>query len=136
MFGIAATLVTSAAIVALMLRIDNWSRDFTENFAKIEPIIFSAEVDEVSAKLERWVREKPNWKLESKTRTEDGAIDLHFTRTTKMFRFVDDIRVHLSPDAVSSDTVGTHMEAESRSRIGKGDLGQNPRNLKELTSTL
>ncbi|MFK8111816.1 MAG: DUF1499 domain-containing protein [Rubripirellula sp.] len=30
----------------------------------------------------------------------------------------------------------TRVEAQSQSRVGKGDLGQNPRNLKEIMSEL
>jgi uncharacterized protein (DUF1499 family) len=42
-------------------------------------------------------------------------------------KYRDDIRVQIEPAAE-----GTRLSAESRSRVGKGDLGQNPRNLREL----
>jgi uncharacterized protein (DUF1499 family) len=53
------------------------------------------------------------------------------TRTTRIFRFVDDISVLLEP-AVG----GTAVAARSGSRIGRGDLGQNRRNLAELWEAL
>ncbi|MEP6686752.1 MAG: DUF1499 domain-containing protein [Gemmatimonadales bacterium] len=53
------------------------------------------------------------------------------TRTTRIFRFVDDISILLEP-AVG----GTAVSARSASRVGRGDLGQNRRNLAELWQAL
>jgi uncharacterized protein (DUF1499 family) len=44
-----------------------------------------------------------------------------------LFRFKDDITVRVINRG--SERV---LAAKSRSRVGKGDLGQNPRNLKQL----
>lgn len=55
----------------------------------------------------------------------DGVIQA--TRTTRLFRFVDDISILLEPAAG-----GTAVSARSASRVGRGDLGQNRRNLAEL----
>ncbi len=59
----------------------------------------------------------------------DGVIQA--TRTTRIFRFVDDISILLEPAAG-----GTAVSARSASRIGRGDLGQNRRNLGELWQAL
>jgi uncharacterized protein (DUF1499 family) len=56
---------------------------------------------------------------------------LHFVRTTPLMRYKDDIRVRIVPAAS-----GSRVSAESRSRIGRGDLGQNPRNLRELLAAV
>ncbi len=48
-------------------------------------------------------------------------------RTTAIFRFVDDVVVNLT-DAGDKVVVN----ATSQSRVGKGDLGQNPRNIDQL----
>ena len=53
------------------------------------------------------------------------------TRRTRVFRFIDDITIEFH-----ETTSGVRVEAESRSRVGKGDLGQNPRNLIELSKAL
>ena len=53
------------------------------------------------------------------------------TRTTRLFRFVDDVSILLEP-AVG----GTAVSARSASRVGRGDLGQNRRNLAELWRAL
>ena len=61
-----------------------------------------------------------------------GIIQLHFVRATPLWRFKDDIRVRIAPAAGG----GSLLTAESRSRVGKGDLGQNPRNLRELLGAI
>ena len=53
------------------------------------------------------------------------------TRTTRLFHFVDDISILLEPAAG-----GTAVSARSGSRIGRGDFGQNRRNLAELWRAL
>ena len=59
----------------------------------------------------------------------DGVVQA--TRTTRVFRFVDDISILLEAAAG-----GTSVSARSASRIGRGDLGQNRRNLAELWRAL
>jgi uncharacterized protein (DUF1499 family) len=48
-------------------------------------------------------------------------------RTTRLFRFRDDVkvRVYARADGAGSELTGA-------SRVGKNDLGQNSRNIKEL----
>ena len=72
--------------------------------------------------IERAVEELPRWSLES----SDGN-ELRAVRTTRLFRFRDDVMARVYPDPD-----GARVELTSASRLGKGDLGQNPRNLKEL----
>ncbi len=68
------------------------------------------------------VESLPRWTLESVDETE-----LHAVRQTRIFRFKDDVTV-----VVSARGRGSEASFESASRVGKGDLGQNPRNLQEL----
>jgi len=56
---------------------------------------------------------------------------LRATRTTRLFRFVDDVLLLLEPVPE-----GTRIQARSASRVGRGDLGQNRRNLAELWRAL
>ena len=70
----------------------------------------------------------PRWELVERRET-DGGVKLHFIRTTRLWKFKDDIRVNIAP---AQPIGGSLLTAESRSRVGKGDLGQNPRNLREL----
>ena len=48
-------------------------------------------------------------------------------RKTRLFRFEDDVAARVYPDPN-----GARLELTSASRLGKGDLGQTPRNLEEL----
>jgi uncharacterized protein (DUF1499 family) len=59
----------------------------------------------------------------------DGVVQA--TRTTRVFRLVDDISILLEAAAG-----GTAVSARSASRIGRSDLGQNRRNLGELWQAL
>lgn len=64
------------------------------------------------------------WKVAG---SDPAAGTLHLTRTTPVFRFVDDVRLVFEPKPT-----GCRVHAESRSRVGVGDLGQNRRNILEL----
>jgi uncharacterized protein (DUF1499 family) len=68
----------------------------------------------------------PGWRLVGR---REGVVQA--TRTTRLFRFVDDISILLEPAGG-----GTALSARSGSRIGRGDLGQNRRNLAELWRAL
>lgn len=76
--------------------------------------------------IEKALQELPRWTLERK---EDGHI--HAIRQSRLFRFKDDVTVSLA-----SQGTGTEARFESASRVGKGDLGQNPRNLRELLKAI
>jgi len=68
----------------------------------------------------------PRWRV-----TGRGGAVIRATRTTRVFRFVDDVLLLLEPAAG-----GTLVHARSASRVGRGDLGQNRRNLAELWRAL
>lgn len=127
--------VTAVIMVSIFARIDNWQRDWTTNFAKLDasasepdlrPLSLTSSRQEVASRINRWVDEHDPWQWVSADE-EDQQTRIRLTRTTGLMRFVDDVQVRLIDDAA-----GTRVEAESQSRLGKGDLGQNPRNLKEL----
>lgn len=70
----------------------------------------------------------PRWKVEAVY--EDRAM-IHATHTTRLLRFVDDVHLVFEPDSR-----GSRLMAKSQSRVGKGDLGQNARNLRALVRGL
>jgi uncharacterized protein (DUF1499 family) len=77
---------------------------------------------------ERAISSLPRWSLESR-----NANGLHAVRATAILRFKDDVRVTAEPN----DEPGrTRLTLESASRVGKSDLGQNHRNLRELLEAL
>ena len=78
--------------------------------------------DRLLAIFRRAVEGLPRWNAEPARENEVRAV-----RTTPLFRFKDDVTVR-----VHADGDGARAEVTSASRIGKGDLGQNPRNIKKL----
>ena len=72
------------------------------------------------------VERLPRWEVVSSEEREVGAV-----RATRLFRFKDDVTV-----VVEASESGSRAEFTSASRVGKGDLGQNPRNLRELLEAL
>ena len=131
--------VTAVIMLGIFSQIDNWKRDLTTNFARLDsqasdellrPVQLSEPPEKVSTRILAWVEAEKKWNFVERKDSQDG-IELVLTRTTSLMRFTDDIHVHL--DAAEG---GTYVRADSRSRIGKGDLGQNPRNLKELVGVL
>lgn len=135
--------VVLAVVVAIMLpvcmQIDNWQRDWTTNHAELEedaadadlrPLKLASAPEVVERQIAEWVQSQPKWS-QGLSSTSEGVTTIHLTRTTGLMRYTDDITVTLVPDGDQ-----TRVEAESQSRVGKGDLGQNPRNLKELVRGL
>jgi len=130
---LAVVLLVLGAIIAL--QVDDWSRDLTANHAEtsldagdqaLRPLASDRSVNETAGTIERAAETLPRWSFEG--RTEAGnVITLRFIRATKLFGFKDDITLR-----VESSAQGAIVNATSQSRVGKGDLGQNPRNLKEI----
>ena len=86
---------------------------------------YSAPPEEILAAAEKAIEGLPRWTLESSAEGE-----LRATRRTRL-GFTDDITVRVVEQAN-----GSEVYFESASRVGKGDLGQNPRNLKELLQAI
>lgn len=91
-----------------------------------------------------WVQSDPQWDFRDDPPAPHDT-EIHLVRRTAILRFVDDVTVTLSPekidaadpaDSADSGSPGTLVHARSQSRIGKGDLGQNRRNLTALRTAL
>lgn len=117
----------------------SWLRPWLQNWATIEetaaepwlrPWKLPVSVTDAADQACRWANEQSLWKVSDPgNRGDDRAtIQLHLTRRTTIFRFVDDIHLRIEPVS----PLGCEVFGESRSRVGKGDLGQNRRNLREL----
>jgi uncharacterized protein (DUF1499 family) len=126
-------------LFSVLSRIENWKRDLTTNFAKLDPesddpllrpLVLPHPVQDAAAMIEQWAEAQPHWSVESRKQTESETT-IQLSRRTRLLRFRDDIHVRLLPDGDA-----TRVEAESQSRWGIVDLGQNPRNLRELASAL
>lgn len=127
-------------IVMIAWQVENVGRDFTTNTAetasdaqdpRLRPIETELPLDEVAAIVEQTASSIKRWKYLETTHAAEVTA-LHFTRKTQFLRFTDDITVYLEPLPGG----GTRLQAHSGSRLGQGDLGQNPRNLRELLDKL
>ncbi len=78
--------------------------------------------EELRAALRRAVESLDGWSLE-----REGDDGLRAVRKTRVFRFRDDVEARVE---VAGE--GSRAELSSASRLGRSDLGQNPRNLEEL----
>jgi uncharacterized protein (DUF1499 family) len=131
--------VVACVLMGFASRLENWKRDLTSNAAQLDadspdptlrPFNLPIPLQEAAERTQNWVGGMSRWSVESIDGSE-GTVILHVTRRTLVFRFVDDITIQLTEEAG-----GTRVDAESKSRFGKGDLGQNPRNLRELRKGL
>jgi len=131
--------VTTLITVVILSRVNDWGRDFSTNVAmtnessKLKPLRLSLSVDEAFERLRQTVSAMPHWQWTTDSRSEEGAVIVDLVRSTKLFRFKDDVQVKLTTDTSGSGVV---INVVSRSRVGKGDLGQNPRNIRELFDRL
>jgi len=123
--------------------VDDWGRDLTTNTAStddgyrdLKPITIPRPPDQTANYVTSMAATLPDWGVESGAvamPAQDGTINLHFVRTTKLMRFKDDVYVRLVPGEEPDTTV---VHVRSQSRLGQGDLGQNPRNIRELIGLL
>ena len=146
MIGYVALAITVIIIVSVCARIDNWQRDWSTNFAEtsvsaadpdLRPLTLNQRKTEVAKEILRWAETQRAWRVVTED-TAGDSIQLHLTRTTPILRMVDDVHVTIVDERPegSVDDDWSIVTATSQSRVGKGDLGQNPRNLKELCRTL
>jgi uncharacterized protein (DUF1499 family) len=142
-WGIIALVIAAAVTGKILWSIDDWGRDFSSNHARLDdqavdprlrPVQVPISITAVREQMLAWVQTQPRWEVVEVDQT-DGEVILHLIRTTPLLRFVDDIHVTLRPADLSQPDAATQINAESQSRIGKGDLGQNPRNLIELSAS-
>lgn len=134
--------IISFLLLLMGIQIDDWQRDLSINWAKTEvdakdpllrPIRIQGSIQDTQKLIQDVISQMNRWK-EGKQVQELGTGEvstLRLERTTGLMRFVDDVTVRL---VRQEDFV--LVQIESRSRVGKADLGQNPRNIKELNAAI
>ncbi len=141
--GLALPIVVLLAIVGGSLwQVEDWERDLKTNWATTDhshpnsgqhPVVTKLAPGEVVRELQRIVPQRRGWRIVTITAddgrpvAESDLVRAHLVRTTLIFRFQDDVNLTISRK--DGTTTG---KATSRSRVGVGDLGQNPRNLREI----
>jgi uncharacterized protein (DUF1499 family) len=89
------------------------------------PLDLPVSIADALARIETAIASFPRWQMVS---SNAGKGIIKATRCTRLFRFIDDITIRLE----SVSPTATRVHARSQSRVGKGDFGQNRRNLLEL----
>ena len=143
---IAAILFVLAIVGVVALQVDDWSRDLSINHSStsidasdrsLRSLNLTGSVEEVREAIARFVEQSGAWddgELDSEGEAAsepEAVVVIPLVRTSRLFRFADDVRVLLQP--IES---GTRVDVTSQSRVGKGDLGQNPRNIRTLLQSL
>lgn len=145
---LAILIALAAPFVVMAFYVEDWSRDLSQNRAhttpggRNEPIeLRGVTASQVAAAAEA-MNGSDKWRLANEEALPDDsplpalleqepADTHHFVRSTGLMGFKDDVWM-----VVTEQGNGVVLFAESRSRVGKGDLGQNPRNLDELAFLL
>ena len=129
-----------AILLVIALQVDDWSRDLTTNRAAtsidssdptLRPVELPASVDQVKEVIHRFAERNDAWTIDAVATAAAAETSLCLVRTTRWLGFADDVQVLLQ-----STERGTRVDIASQSRVGKGDLGQNPRNIRELLRVL
>ncbi len=100
----------------------------TPEYPDVVPRQYPASKDRVFEAAVQTVGRMPRWTLVS-SRPEHGEIRAE--ATTRLFRFVDDVTIR----CVEQNGV-TAVNVRSASRVGRGDLGQNARNIRAFFAAL
>lgn len=150
-FLVIAVLAAASPLVVLALLVDDWSRDLTTNTAAtaadhrdetLRPLDRDGDAASIETALTEFCAGASHWELADPHELPassplasiagDAVLVRRLVRTTGLMRYRDDVWVLV--ELLSDGRVRVH--AESRSRVGVGDLGQNPRNLRELLAAL
>jgi hypothetical protein len=135
------TLLAAGAIATLWLfaTIDDWGRDFRENHAEIRqdgsdptlrPFESRRSTEELVEALKWAARRLGTWEYAGRAQDADTTL-VSFVRRGRPFGLTSDVTLRIRDRGRWRMITG-----ESRSRIGLGDLGQNPRNLRAILTEL
>lgn len=100
----------------------------TPEYPDLTPRVYRAGTDRVFDAALHVVNRLPRWTLLT---YRPGSGEIRAAARTRVFRFVDDVLIRVT--AREDETVVT---ARSASRIGRGDFGQNARNIRAFFEEL
>jgi uncharacterized protein (DUF1499 family) len=107
----------------------NWADTDERNDRTLQPVELPLPLAAAWSEVVDAVQGLPRWQLESADLT---TCVIKTTRRTRLFRYIDDVTIRVE----SLSDGRTRIHARSKSRVGKGDLGQNRRNLLELFAAI
>jgi uncharacterized protein (DUF1499 family) len=105
----------------------------SEMYPELKPLETSASPEKVLEALKKlFDRQGKRWRLSGVDHDEhraEGEIE------TALFGFIDDVTIRIKPTE-TNDSTRSKVNIRSRSRVGKGDLGKNARNIRRLKAGL
>ncbi len=101
----------------------------TPEYPNIRPQYYSAEPKRVFEAAQTRIESRERWKL---VEADPQSWQIEATHETYVFGFVDDVTIWIEP---VTDFV-TRVRVRSASRVGKGDFGQNARNIRQFFEAL
>lgn len=123
-------LASSPFILGLIWpRINDVKTGQTPEYADIQPQKFNQPLEKVCDEALA-VSQAMGWELRESKRDSTGCV-IEAVATTRLFKFKDDVTV-----TITTDNSVTVVNARSKSRIGKGDLGTNARRIRTFQAEL
>ena len=129
-------LLAAGVMVALVVALTTWplindvETGKTPEYTDLRVREYAASPERVAKALEAALAKLPRWEIVGSGHGRAGH-RLEAVHTTRVFRFKDDVSVRIWREGEK-----TRVSVRSKSRIGKGDLGQNARNIRELLAAL
>ena len=122
--------VTGALVAASLWPVINVvETGATAEYPEIQPQYYSTDPVRVFEEARASVEEMERWAL---VRADTGQRQIEAEATAPVFGFVDDVTIRVEP--VTEFVTRVHVK--SASRVGKGDFGQNARNIEAFFATL
>lgn len=100
----------------------------TPEYPDIVPLVYRAEAAQVLDAVLHAVHRLPRWSLVA---YRPETAEVRAEATSRLFKFVDDVLIR-----VTGRDEGVAVEVRSASRIGRGDFGQNARNIRAFFDVL
>jgi uncharacterized protein (DUF1499 family) len=128
--AVALVLVVAMIVTACVYpMINEVETGATPEYPEIQPQYYTAEPDRILDEVEAVVEALDRWEV---VEVDRARRQVEAERTTRTFRFVDDVTIRVEP--VTEFVAQVHLR--SASRVGKNDLGQNARNIEEFFGEL
>ena len=122
-------IVAALATASIWPVINDVETGKTPEYPDVQPQYYSTDPARVFDEARAAIVEMDRWKV---VRSDQAQRTIHAERRSRIFGFVDDVTVRVEP---ATEFV-TQVNVRSASRVGKGDFGQNARNIETFFRAL
>ena len=132
---VAAAVVVGLLITAMLVTAAIWpvindvKTGATPEYPDVVPLYYTADIPRVFDESVASAETIERWKV---TSTDQATRTIEAEATTRVFGFTDDITITIS----AATEFVTRVDVRSASRVGKGDFGQNARNIRVFFKAL